>query len=502
MTSTADRWQVASRANVPPFHVMDLLAAAAQRQRTPRRPAQPAGRPAEQRRAGAGAGRGDPAAAGRRPAGLHAGRRDPRAARGDRRPPQADATASTSTPTRSSSPPGSSGGFLLAFLAAFEVGDKVAMARPGYPCYRNVLTALGIEVVEIPTGPETRFQPTVEQVAELHEQHDLKGLVVASPANPTGTMLLPSELAALAQWCEAEQVQLISDEIYHGIEYAPLTAEQLARSAWETSREAVVFASFSKYFSMTGWRIGWMLVPDRLRRAVRRAHRQLHDLPAGDRAARLPRGVQRRGVRRARRPRAAVRRQPAAAARRAAPARASPSSRRPTARSTSTPTSATSADDTMAFCHDLLARTGVAMAPGIDFDTEAGHRFVRLSFAGPGSRHRGGAGPALHSPLTRRFPSTAGGPGRPTGGRHVRRHRGDPRAGPHHARPGRDAARRGAPAAGPRRGGAVGRGWRPTRCAARVRAQVAALRRTAALARRRGRGPGRGTPTRWTGSRR
>ena len=115
---------------------------------------------------------------------------------------------------------GSSGGFLLAFLAAFEVGDKVAMARPGYPCYRNVLTALGIEVVEIPTGPETRFQPTVEQVAELHAQHGLKGLVVASPANPTGTMLLPSELAALAQWCEAEQVQLISDEIYHGIEYA------------------------------------------------------------------------------------------------------------------------------------------------------------------------------------------------------------------------------------------------------------------------------------------
>src|SRR3954471_19174381 len=150
---------------------------------------------------------------------------------------------------------GSSGAFLLAFLAAFEVGDKVAMARPGYPCYRNVLTALGIEVVEIPTGPDTRFQPTVEQVARLHAQHRLKGLVVASPANPTGTMLLPSELAALAQWCEAEQVQLISDEIYHCIEYGPLSEpartglakderDRLARSAWETSREAVVFASF------------------------------------------------------------------------------------------------------------------------------------------------------------------------------------------------------------------------------------------------------------------
>src|SRR3954447_17060457 len=117
---------------------------------------------------------------------------------------------------------GSSGGFLLAFLAAFEVGDKVAMARPGYPCYRNVMTALGIEVVEIPTGPDTRYQPTVEQVAAAHERHRLKGLVIAAPATPTGTMLLPGELAALARWCEVEQVQLVSDEIYHGIEYAPL----------------------------------------------------------------------------------------------------------------------------------------------------------------------------------------------------------------------------------------------------------------------------------------
>src|SRR4029079_9787185 len=145
----------------------------------------------------------------------------------------------------------------------------VAMARPGYPCYRNVLTALGVEVVEVPAGPDTRFQPTVQLVAELHDTPDATGLVVASPANPTGTMLLPAELAALATWCEQNGVQLISDEIYHGIEYAPLDGhEALSRSAWETSREAVVFSSFSKYFSMTGWRIGWMLVPERLRRAV------------------------------------------------------------------------------------------------------------------------------------------------------------------------------------------------------------------------------------------
>ena len=112
---------------------------------------------------------------------------------------------------------GSSGGFLLAFLAAFEAGDRVAIARPGYPCYRNVLTALGCEVVELPTGPETRFQPTVAMLEELDAP--VQGLVVASPANPTGTMLLPEELGALATWCERNGVQLISDEIYHGITY-------------------------------------------------------------------------------------------------------------------------------------------------------------------------------------------------------------------------------------------------------------------------------------------
>jgi aspartate/methionine/tyrosine aminotransferase len=274
---------------------------------------------------------------------------------------------------------GSSGGFLLAFLAAFEVGDRVAMARPGYPCYRNVLTALGCEVVEIPTGPETRFQPTVDQVAALGP--DIKGLVVASPANPTGTMLLPSELAALASYCEEHGIQLISDEIYHGIEYAD---PHLARSAWETSREAVVFSSFSKYFSMTGWRIGWMLVPDRLRRAVdvltgnfticppviaQRAclasfaeesydeldgHVQRY---AGNRRLLLD-GLARSGVTRL------------------APADGAFYVYADVGHLT---------DDTMVFAHDLLARTGVALAPGIDFDTVDGSRFVRMSFAGPGA---------------------------------------------------------------------------------------------------------------------
>ena len=233
---------------------------------------------------------------------------------------------------------GSSGGFLLAFLAAFEVGDRVAMARPGYPCYRNVLTALGCEVVEIPTGPETRFQPTVEQVAALG---DIKGLVVASPANPTGTMLLPGELAALASYCEdaADPADQRRDLPRHRVR-RPCGGAHLARSAWETSREAVVFSSFSKYFSMTGWRIGWMLVPDRLRRAV--------DVLTGNFTICPPVLAQRACL--AAFDEASYAELDGHVARYAdnrrllldgLPGSASPSWRRPTARSTSTPTSAT-----------------------------------------------------------------------------------------------------------------------------------------------------------------
>ena len=153
---------------------------------------------------------------------------------------------------------GSSGGFLLAFLACFDVGDRVAIASPGYPCYRNILSALGCEVVEMPCGPETRFQPTAQMLADLDPP--VQGVIVASPANPTGTVIPPEELAAIASWCESGSVRLISDEVYHGLVYegAPATS-----CAWQTSRDAVVVNSFSKYFAMTGWRLGWLLVPQR-----------------------------------------------------------------------------------------------------------------------------------------------------------------------------------------------------------------------------------------------
>jgi aspartate/methionine/tyrosine aminotransferase len=262
---STDLFTVASRAAVPPFHVMDLLAAAARRQRShgdllnlvagqPSTPAPVAVREAAKQALdvqvlGYTIAVGIPelreaiAAHHQRTHGIHV------------------------TPDDVVVTTGSSGGFLLAFLASFEAGDRVAIARPGYACYRNVLTALGCEVVELPTGPQSRFQPTVELMEELSEP--VQGLVVASPANPTGTMLDASELAALAVWCEERGVRLISDEIYHGISYHTEGLPPVRQSsAWETSREAVVFNSFSKYFSMTGWRIGWMLVPERLRRPV------------------------------------------------------------------------------------------------------------------------------------------------------------------------------------------------------------------------------------------
>jgi aspartate/methionine/tyrosine aminotransferase len=373
------RFEAATRANVPPFHVMDLLAASATRQRThgdvvnllagqPSTGAPGPVREEAKRLLDSGDPLGYTPAVGilelREAIAVH----HKRAHGIDVDPDEVIVTT------------GSSGGFLLAFLAAFEVGDKVAMARPGYPCYRNVLTALGCEVVEIPTGPETRFQPTVEQIQGLQSRvGDIMGLVVASPANPTGTMLLPDELAGLASYCEAERIQLISDEIYHGIEYAH---PHLARSAWETSREAVVFSSFSKYFSMTGWRIGWMLVPPRLRRAV--------DVLTGNFTICPPVLAQRASI--------AAFRDAAydeldAHVTRYAANRALLLEELPRLGITELAPADGAfyvyadighlSDDTMAFAHELLARTGVAVAPGIDFDTVDGGRFIRMSFAGP-----------------------------------------------------------------------------------------------------------------------
>ncbi len=371
-----DRLTAATRANVPPFHVMDLLAAAAERQRThgdllnlvAGQPSTGAPAPVTAeavRLLNTGDPLGYTTATGilelrEAIAGHHRSRYGVEVA-------AEDVVVTT----------GSSGGFLLAFLAAFDTGARVAIARPGYPCYRNVLAALGCEVVEIATGPETRFQPTVAQLDEAHARQPLDGLVVASPANPTGTMLQPEELAAIARWCEDHRVQLVSDEIYHGIQYAGASAS----CAWETSREAVVFGSFSKYFSMTGWRLGWMLAPERLRRPVDvltgnfsicpPVLAQHAALAAFDPTsyAELDGHVQRYAHNRA----VLLEGLPRLDITELAPADGAFYAYADVRHLT---------QDSMAYARDLLARTGVAVATGIDFDTVDGGHFLRFSFAG------------------------------------------------------------------------------------------------------------------------
>jgi aspartate/methionine/tyrosine aminotransferase len=159
---------------------------------------------------------------------------------------------------------GSSGAFLLAFVAAFDSGDRVALTRPGYPAYRNILSSLGCEVVELDCGPEQRFQPTIELLNSAHADRRLAGLIVASPANPTGTMVDAQQLGVLAAWCRDNSVRLVSDEIYHGI----TSGDSVGSCAWLHDRGAIVISSFSKFWGMTGWRLGWMLVPRDLTGAV------------------------------------------------------------------------------------------------------------------------------------------------------------------------------------------------------------------------------------------
>ncbi len=169
-------------------------------------------------------------------------------------------------PTRIAVTTGSSGAFQLVFLAAFDAADTVALATPGYPAYRNILRSLGVNVVELRTGIETRYQPTPDLLDAAVAQHgELAGLIVASPANPTGTMLGRQEMRALVDWCRAHGTRLISDELYHGITFAaPGQPDPRGVTAVEFDAEAIVVNSFSKYWGMTGWRLGWAVLPDYL----------------------------------------------------------------------------------------------------------------------------------------------------------------------------------------------------------------------------------------------
>ena len=267
---------------------------------------------------------------------------------------------------------GASGGFPLAFLACFDPGDRVAMATPFYPPYVNILTALGIEPVMLEAGPETRFQPTVGMLERLDPRPD--GLVVASPCNPAGTMLHPHDLAAIATWCHDSGVRLISDEIYHGLHYGHPIA-----TAATLSPSAVVVNSFSKYFSMTGWRIGWMVLPEDLVRPVECLAQNLFISPphisqiaaeaALDCSEELDANVAR--YRRCRE--VLLRGLPAAGFPRLSPAEGAFYMYADVAERT---------NDSREFCARMLAEAGVAASPGIDFDRIRGHRYVRFSYAG------------------------------------------------------------------------------------------------------------------------
>jgi aspartate/methionine/tyrosine aminotransferase len=168
-------------------------------------------------------------------------------------------------PARVAVTTGSSGGFILAFLSLFEAGDRVALANPGYPPYRHILSALGCEPVLIETGRETRWVLSAQALLDEHRRKPLQGVVIASPANPTGTMMEADALARLIAALEAEGIRVVSDEIYHGLDHA-----FAAETAANLSERAVVINSFSKYFCMTGWRVGWMVVPEALVRTVDR----------------------------------------------------------------------------------------------------------------------------------------------------------------------------------------------------------------------------------------
>jgi aspartate/methionine/tyrosine aminotransferase len=264
------RTRAAERAGIAPFYVMEVMKAAGERARAGHdvvhlevgQPSTPA--PARVVEAAARALRADP---------LHytdaLGTPGLRAAVARW---YADRYGTVVEPERVAVTTGASGGCLLAFLACFDVGARVAVASPGYPCYRHILRALGVEAVEVPVGPASRYQLAPDL---LEGAGPLDGVVVASPSNPTGTMLGRRELAGLAAWCEAHDARLVSDEIYHGITFGAPAPTALAHDP-----HAVVVSSFSKYFSMTGWRLGWLVLPPELVEPVERLAQNLTVAPA------------------------------------------------------------------------------------------------------------------------------------------------------------------------------------------------------------------------------
>jgi aspartate/methionine/tyrosine aminotransferase len=275
---------------------------------------------------------------------------------------------------------GSSAGFILAFLTLFEPGDRVGITSPGYPPYRHILTALGCEPVMIEISEKTRWAITVEALMEAHRRAPLKGVLVASPANPTGTMMRPDALASLIRAAEGEGIRFISDEIYHGLDYA-FPAETAARF----SESALVINSFSKYFCMTGWRVGWVLAPAALVRPIERLQQNLAiSVPTLSQVAaeaafdgRAEMEAVKHGYEENRR--ILVEGLPKAGLDKFLPVDGAFYLYADVSRFSS---------DSLDFAKRMLEEAGVAATPGVDFDPVHGRSFIRFCYAGSAAEMR------------------------------------------------------------------------------------------------------------------
>jgi aspartate/methionine/tyrosine aminotransferase len=270
---------------------------------------------------------------------------------------------------------GSSAGFTLAFLMLFDHGGALGLPQPGYPCYRHIASALGLRPIAVEAGAVEQWMPTPRALEEASDRAGgLDGLIVASPANPTGTMLGADDLATLTDYCRMRGMWFISDEIYHGLEH---TIE--AQTALRFSDEAIVINSLSKYYCMTGWRIGWMVVPDRLVRAAERLQQNLYicapalsqiaataAFDATDELDQIKAGY-------ARNRKHLLSTLSGAGLGAMAPADGAFYIYADVSHLT---------NDSRDFAARALSEAGVAITPGIDFDPEGGHRYVRLCYAG------------------------------------------------------------------------------------------------------------------------
>ena len=263
---------------------------------------------------------------------------------------------------------GSSGAFLLAFSALFDAGDRVALGAPGYPSYRQILRAMSVTPVDILTKPENRYQPVPSEIPE-----GIQGLIVASPGNPSGTMLGRPELGALVAEAEARDIAFVSDEIYHGLHY-----EDRAVTALEISDRAYVINSFSKYFSMTGWRVGWMVVPEDHVRTVERLAQNMFICPphasqiAAIAALDCMDELDANRAVYAENRRMMLEGLPKAGFTKIAP---------PDGAFYIYADVSEFTEDSRAFAAEILEHTGVAVTPGLDFDPARGHTTLRFSYA-------------------------------------------------------------------------------------------------------------------------